>query len=200
MSSFWAPVAKPTVRPPAASPRGEILGVVSTPGESVPQRIGDAERDRAVELLREHMAQGRLDEAEFDERLTAALSAKTSGDLDPLFTDLPGPRPGQGLASTAGYQAPPWSAGTAMTPTPATPTPHPRSWNRALGALSALIWPLTILLITFGLDWAHFWWLVFVPIMISSALGKDHQNRDRERERLEREQRRLDKRRRTLDD
>ena len=35
------------------------------------RRIGDAERDKAAEYLREHMAAGRLDAGEFDERLTA---------------------------------------------------------------------------------------------------------------------------------
>ena len=78
-------------------------------GQPVPQRIGDAERDRAVELLREHHAVGRLTAEEFDERLGTALSARTSLDLDPLFADLPGPRPGQGLATTSpAYVAPPW--------------------------------------------------------------------------------------------
>ncbi len=54
------------------------------------RRIGDAERDKATEYLREHMAAGRLDAAEFDERLTRALNAKVGPDLDALFTDLPG--------------------------------------------------------------------------------------------------------------
>ncbi len=172
---------------------------MSTAGEPVPQRIGDTERDGAVELLREHLAQGRLDDLEFDERLTAALSARTSGDLDPLFSDLPGPRPGQGLASTPGLTAPPWQAGAAVEPADPAPIPAHPSWNRLLAVLSAVIWPVTILLITFGLGWENFWWLVFVPIAVSSALGKDHQNRDRERERIEREQERLDRRRRALD-
>ena len=90
-----------------------------------PQRIGDAERDRAVELLREHMAAGRLTTEEFDERLGAALTARTSLDLDPLFTDLPGPRPDQGLATTP-YPTPPWSAGvTTSTGSP----PLSRAWS-----------------------------------------------------------------------
>ncbi|GAA1397739.1 DUF1707 domain-containing protein [Luteococcus peritonei] len=66
--------------------------------EPVARRIGDAERDQAAELLREHMAAGRLDHAEFDERLGQALSARTQPELDALFTDLPGERPGTGLA------------------------------------------------------------------------------------------------------
>jgi hypothetical protein len=54
-------------------------------------RVGDAERDRAVEALREHFAAGRLDADELDERLDAALTARTRADLARLFTDLPDP-------------------------------------------------------------------------------------------------------------
>ena len=83
-----------------------------------PQRIGDAERDRAAELLREHMAQGRLSAEEFDERIEAALTAKVATDLDPLFTDLPGPRPGR-ASRTQPYATPPWQRPAA------TPAPRP---------------------------------------------------------------------------
>lgn len=79
-----------------------------TPRPAPPQpRIGDAERDRAVGYLQEHMAQGRLDGTEFDERLTAALSARTEADLFPLFDDLPEPRPSSGLATTTPSFSPP---------------------------------------------------------------------------------------------
>jgi Domain of unknown function (DUF1707) len=53
-------------------------------------RASDADRDKTVILLREHLAAGRLTNEEFDERLEAALSAKTLGDLDRLMADLPG--------------------------------------------------------------------------------------------------------------
>jgi hypothetical protein len=43
--------------------------------DAVPQRIGDAERDRAAEYLREHLAAGRLELEEFDDRLSSALTA-----------------------------------------------------------------------------------------------------------------------------
>src|SRR5215217_4404881 len=46
------------------------------PTAGAARRVGDAERDKAAEYLREHMAAGRLDAAEFDERLTRALSAR----------------------------------------------------------------------------------------------------------------------------
>ncbi len=53
-------------------------------------RASDADRDKTVTLLREHLAAGRLTSEEFDERLEAALSAKTLGELDRLMADLPG--------------------------------------------------------------------------------------------------------------
>lgn len=59
-------------------------------------RIGDAERDDAATLLQDHLAAGRITHAEFDERITAALEARTQADLDALFIDLPGRRPGHG--------------------------------------------------------------------------------------------------------
>lgn len=146
------------------------------------------------------MAEGRLDQAEFADRLTTALSAKTASDLDPLFSDLPGPRPGQAVAPAADFKAPPWQPTAAVTPSRPTHLPQHPSWNRGLATISAVMWPITILLITFVLGWDNFWWLVFVPIVISSVLGADHQNRDRERDRIAREQRRLDERRRALGD
>ncbi|MGH3359241.1 MAG: DUF1707 SHOCT-like domain-containing protein [Nocardioidaceae bacterium] len=54
-------------------------------------RIGDAERNAAVTALGEHFAAGRLDKEEFDERTATAWAARTSGDLAPLFVDLPSP-------------------------------------------------------------------------------------------------------------
>lgn len=53
-------------------------------------RASDADRDKTATLLREHLAAGRLTSDEFDQRLEAALSAKTLGDLDRLMADLPG--------------------------------------------------------------------------------------------------------------
>jgi hypothetical protein len=53
--------------------------------------VSDADRDRAAVLLRVHFAAGRLTAGELDERLTAALSAKTFGDLRQVLADLPGP-------------------------------------------------------------------------------------------------------------
>jgi hypothetical protein len=52
-------------------------------------RASDADRDRAASLLREHHAEGRLTAEEFHDRLDRAFAAKTQGELDELFADLP---------------------------------------------------------------------------------------------------------------
>ena len=69
------------------------------------ERIGDAERDAAVESLQEHMSLGRLTSEEFDERMSKALQARTQGDMAALFADLPGGAPdstvGRDLAPAA---------------------------------------------------------------------------------------------------
>jgi Domain of unknown function (DUF1707)/Domain of unknown function (DUF4234) len=57
-------------------------------------RVSDAERQGAAQRLGAAWAEGRLDDAEYDRRLPLAFSAVTYADLDQLFTDLPGPRPG----------------------------------------------------------------------------------------------------------
>ena len=57
-------------------------------------RIGTAEREAAVKLLGDHMAEGRLALEEYEERTAAALEARTRAELRPLFKDLPPPYPG----------------------------------------------------------------------------------------------------------
>ncbi|GGS51913.1 hypothetical protein GCM10010156_08200 [Planobispora rosea] len=52
-------------------------------------RVGDAEREAAMAVLREHYAQGRLTYEELDERLGLALSARTGGDLARTQENLP---------------------------------------------------------------------------------------------------------------
>jgi hypothetical protein len=57
-------------------------------------RLSDADRDQAIARLGEHYAAGRLDKDEFDERSDAIWTARTQGDLAPIFVDLaPAHRP-----------------------------------------------------------------------------------------------------------
>jgi len=52
-------------------------------------RASDAERERIAELLRDAVAEGRLQMEEFEQRLDATYKARTHGELDPLVRDLP---------------------------------------------------------------------------------------------------------------
>lgn len=63
-------------------------------------RVGDREREAVADILRAHHLEGRLDTAEFQERLKRCLEAKTYAELDRLIADFPSPeaerrRPGQ---------------------------------------------------------------------------------------------------------
>jgi DUF1707 SHOCT-like domain len=58
-------------------------------------RASDAEREEVAERLRGATAEGRLLAEELEERLAAALRARTQGELDVLVADLPAPRSGR---------------------------------------------------------------------------------------------------------
>lgn len=53
-------------------------------------RASDAERDQVVALLQRDFADGRLTQAELEERVGAALAARTRDQLQALTADLPG--------------------------------------------------------------------------------------------------------------
>jgi hypothetical protein len=72
--------------------------------DRAPVRASDAERDEAVQSLAAHYADGRLDQAEFDQRADAALAAVTREQLRSLFTDLPGREPAQPAAARGPYR------------------------------------------------------------------------------------------------
>lgn len=52
-------------------------------------RLSDAERDEAIEHLREHLVLGRLTLEEFSDRVEAALHARVRSDLEPVRAELP---------------------------------------------------------------------------------------------------------------
>ena len=76
---------------PAASRR---CSAACTPTSTCASRTPSARP--STDRLAEHFADGRLDQAEFDERVSRAMNAKTRADLSGLFADLPethqGPR------------------------------------------------------------------------------------------------------------
>ncbi len=75
-------------------------------------RVSDADREQVTSRLREHYAEGRLDSDELDERVTAALNAKTFGDLRRVMADLPDAAMEPGPAA----QSPQWTGRPRMMP------------------------------------------------------------------------------------
>lgn len=56
-------------------------------------RVGDADRERALQALWQHLEAGRLKTAEHEERCAHARVASTRADIEALFADLPAPHP-----------------------------------------------------------------------------------------------------------
>ena len=80
-------------------------------------RVSDADRDRVTAQLRDHFAAGRITPAELDQRLSAALNAKTFGDLRGIMADLPGPVPAPlGAAPPPLRATPAWAVPVATRP------------------------------------------------------------------------------------
>lgn len=145
-------------------------------------RIGDAERDRAVECLQEHHAAGRLTGVEFEERMEQALAAKTRSDLDPLFADLPDPQP---------FLAP---TGLAEVAPPAPPAKKGLSRQQIAG-ISSLLWAAAFIGgFVFGA-----WWLFAVPVFVMPALFQIFGREDEQRRRGRHDGHRRDDERRELE-
>ncbi len=79
--------------------------LVAQPGPGTEAAIlaSNGERDATAQRLQVAFAEQRLDDEEFDQRIRAALTARTTADLDRLTADLPAPTPG---FSQAGLAAP----------------------------------------------------------------------------------------------
>jgi hypothetical protein len=93
-------------------------------------RVGDADRNRIADLLKEAHAAGYLTLEEADERLGSALAARTRGELDRLVADLP----------------PEWRASQDPARAPATRPPR----QRAMVSPGA-VWLVPLLVVVAGL-------------------------------------------------
>lgn len=129
-------------------------------------RVGDAERDAAVAALREHMAAGRLTAEEFDERMGAALAARTWADVECLFLDLP-------PLGTSGETSP--------VPVPVSEKPpeeaggHGQPWWVWAVAVLALIWVLGSLHVHSWILWVVIP-LVLIPMSRNIGSSSQHQS------------------------
>ena len=69
--------------------RRSVSDPVSTPANV---RVSDAERNRVIEVLKQHAAEGRLTLEEFEARVDEALVARTGTDLRLVLRELPVPQ------------------------------------------------------------------------------------------------------------
>jgi Domain of unknown function (DUF1707) len=81
----------PTPRPGPPDQAGAPGAEAAVPQRGAPPviRASDRERDVAVQRLQVAFAEGRIDDQEFDERMRAALVARTRAELDRVLADLP---------------------------------------------------------------------------------------------------------------
>ncbi|TXS50604.1 DUF1707 and DUF4190 domain-containing protein [Streptomyces sp. uw30] len=104
-------------------------------GPSAPSMLAShADRERAVDVLRAGYGEGRLEQPEFEKRVTRAYTARTVGELALLVSDLPqGPMP---------QPAP-------VTPVPGTflASPRPQTNSKAVGSAVCGV----LCLVSFGL-------------------------------------------------
>ncbi|MFD3994072.1 DUF1707 domain-containing protein [Streptomyces sp. NPDC058548] len=90
-------------------PQRQAAPAEHAPAETVfadPQgslRASDADRDRIADILRDALAEGRIDAEEHSDRIDSVYRAKTVGELEPIVRDLPGARTRQEPAPDYGY-------------------------------------------------------------------------------------------------
>jgi len=113
-------------------------------------RVSDAERAEVADQLSKHYGDGRLDEAEFNERLGKAMGAKTRGDLAGLLDDLPRPQ------------------------APAAPVPKRPIGSRVLGLALAMFLLLSIA----SAAWTWHWHLpiLLIVMVVLLAIRRRHRH------------------------
>jgi hypothetical protein len=118
-------------------------------------RASDADRERVIELLRQHNVEGRISSEEFDERMTAAYAAKTMGALAELTTDLP-----VDLAEHTRQQA-------ELAKQQANKKPLSRQMRAAISSWASLAVVLTVI---WAIGGAGYFWPAW-PLGIMAAVG-----------------------------
>jgi Flp pilus assembly protein TadB len=114
-------------------------------------RVSDAERAEVADRLSKHYSDGRLDQAEFDERVDQAMRAKTQSDLSGLFDDLPG------------FEEPEPS------PAPRTTKVAPRRGDERPHRHHHLLFVVLMIVVAFGL--AHVLVELYIPWLLIGVLA-----------------------------
>jgi hypothetical protein len=130
-------------------------------------RISDADREQVTTRLRDHYAAGRLTSDELDERITAALSAKTYGDLRRIMADLPEPAP---AGTDSGALPPHWAGPRWAGPRPAGPVYAYRRGPRLL-PLALLVLFAAIILPPVGFVFFAFLKVILLIWLVTCVAG-----------------------------
>src|SRR6185312_847410 len=97
----------PSEPEPSPGPAPQPRAPEARPAPAI--RVSDQDRDGVAQRLQQAFAERRLDDDEFDERMRAALTARTSEDLDKLTADLPAAAPGSSAPALPGRPAGRWA-------------------------------------------------------------------------------------------
>ena len=135
-------------------------------------RISNDERDEAISTLGVHLSTGRLELSEYEERCGRAVSARTRGELEVLFTDLPAPHPdlssaippGQLIQKAGQLVAPP----TRSRKKEVVETPLSKGLEMVAGMAFVFGIPTAILLTVFLGQW---WVFIPVGLVLFTAAG-----------------------------
>lgn len=130
-------------------------------------RVSDNERDSAVRALGEHLSTGRLELSEYEDRCGRAAAARTRGELEELFTDLPAPHPDLSSATVPGKLV---KRAGQLVPKPSKKeleTPASRFFGTIAGLAGSLGIPGAILLTIF----LGTWWVFFPVIGTMIVMG-----------------------------
>lgn len=148
-----------TTPPPSSGPEDESSDRI---------RIGDRERESAMQALGQHMSEGRLTMTEYDERATAVAAAMTSSEVRKLFVDLPAPHPVlDGSTGTVALRRPAPLAGQRATAGPVARNDDRSRAQRVVGVAVGVSAVASV-----GLFFLLGTWLVFlIPVIISVAAG-----------------------------
>ena len=131
-------------------------------------RAADSDRQAVADKLKQALDEGRLDLAEYDERLQQAYAAKTYGDLEGLLDDIPGTAPAPAKV-------------TDPAPRTATPLPAVRSERAGqlvkawLGGFGGIFVVCTVIWLVSSIGSGHvqYFWPVWLLIpMVFGALGR----------------------------
>jgi hypothetical protein len=154
-------------------------------------RASDADRAAVADVLGAHMSAGRLDVAEYDERLARAYAARTYGELDELTTDLPTPAPAvvDRTAPSGAHAVPPapaWAHGMSACSSWTGGNSLRAAWT---SWATTAVFVVSIWLITSMVSgWIYPWpiWVIGpwgVVLLVQSLTGSRDAGRDRGRDR-----------------